>query len=372
MGTITRSIANNIVTGGKLDGTDGLNGTIPASNIADASLTSITSLSPSLGSAITSVSVDPPAPAEGQIWYNSSSGTLKGYQLANVNAWASGGNLNTGRLGLSGAGTQTSALGFGGYAPGGPTELYNGTSWTNNPTGLGTARGLSGSAGTQTAALMFGGRSFDGTGPQLANTESWNGSTWSPVTSMGTSRYRLVGCGLQTAALAFGGNTGVFPTVTASTATESWSGSSWTTVASMNTGRRGGTGCGTQTAALSIGGSTSFNPNLETGATESWNGSAWTTSPASLNTAREYLSSAGIQTAAVAFGGSPVSAATELWNGTSWTSNPTGLATARNLMGSAGSQTAALAFGGNDNTTPIVNTEEWTGQALLTKTITVS
>ena len=47
MGTITRGIANNVVTGGKLDGTDGLSGTVSASNIANASLTNITSVSPS-------------------------------------------------------------------------------------------------------------------------------------------------------------------------------------------------------------------------------------------------------------------------------------------------------------------------------------
>jgi hypothetical protein len=44
-----------------------------------------------------------------------------------------------------GAGTQTAALAFGGLpsgaAPTTATELWNGTSWTSNPTGLsGTAR----------------------------------------------------------------------------------------------------------------------------------------------------------------------------------------------------------------------------------------
>jgi hypothetical protein len=37
------------------------------------------------------------------------------------------------------------------------TEEYNGTSWTNNPTGLNTARRNLAGAGTQTAALGFGG-----------------------------------------------------------------------------------------------------------------------------------------------------------------------------------------------------------------------
>ena len=51
--------------------------------------------------------------------------------------WATGGNLNTARNGVGGAGTQTAGLAFGGYTdPGvvGSTELYNGSTWTNNPT----------------------------------------------------------------------------------------------------------------------------------------------------------------------------------------------------------------------------------------------
>ena len=101
-----------------------------------------------------------------------------------------------------------------------------------------------------------------------------------------------------------------------------------------------------------------------------------------MNTAREQLGGAGTQTATVAMGGqsgpypSPTAttSATELYNGTSWTSNPTGLATARITFGT-GSQTAALAAGGDTsgaNVGKVANTEEWTGQQLQTKTVTVS
>ena len=113
------------------------------------------------GTTIEVLSSDPSAPEVGQIWYNSSSGTLKGRLLANVNAWSSGGNMNTARTVLAGTGTQTAALGFGGInSPTGSltaTELYNGTSWTSNPTGLNTARYYFTGAGTQTATLGFGG-----------------------------------------------------------------------------------------------------------------------------------------------------------------------------------------------------------------------
>jgi hypothetical protein len=66
-----------------------------------------------------------------------------------------------------------------------------------------------------------------------------------------------------------------------------------------------------------------------------------------------------------------VTSSTELWNGTSWTSNPNGLATARNNLGGAGTQADGLGIGGQ-NPSAVANTEEWTGQQLAVKTITVS
>ena len=91
-----------------------------------------------------------------------------------------------------------------------------------------------------------------------------------------------------------------------------------------------------------------------------------------MNTAKGAPGGAGIQTAALAFGstGSP-STATELWNGTSWTTSPANLATARAYGSSAGSQTAALYAGGGFPSIT-ANTEEFTGAAVATKTITTS
>jgi hypothetical protein len=67
---------------------------------------------------------------------------LEGKEATTVGSWASGGNLNTARYALAGAGLQTTALGFGGYttANTGATEEYNGSTWAANPTGLNTAR----------------------------------------------------------------------------------------------------------------------------------------------------------------------------------------------------------------------------------------
>jgi hypothetical protein len=85
--------------------------------------------------------------------------------------------MNTGRESLGGVGTQTAALAFGGYisSPVGSTatELWNGTSWTSNSTGLTTGRYSLGGAGSQTSALAFGG--YPGV---TSATEEWTGPSY--------------------------------------------------------------------------------------------------------------------------------------------------------------------------------------------------
>jgi hypothetical protein len=84
------------------------------------------------GTDVEVVSSDPANPVTGQVWYNSTTQQLKGYKQFIGNAWSTGGNLNTARSTLAGAGTQTAGLAFGGNIPPltGATESYNGTSWT--------------------------------------------------------------------------------------------------------------------------------------------------------------------------------------------------------------------------------------------------
>jgi hypothetical protein len=129
------------------------------------------------GKAVKYLSTDPDnAQAEGQVWYNSTSGTFK--SIVASAAWSSGSPLITARTALSGAGTQTAGLAFGGsLVPGNSnaTEEYNGSGWSTGGN-LGTARYSLGGAGTQTAGLGFGGYIL-GTGPTNA-TEEYNGSSW--------------------------------------------------------------------------------------------------------------------------------------------------------------------------------------------------
>jgi hypothetical protein len=87
------------------------------------------------------LSADPSDPNIGQTWYNSTSKDLKYTGATAAGAWATGNNLNTARNSCR-SGTQTAGLAFGGVGPAatGATEEYDGSTWTNNPTGLNTAR----------------------------------------------------------------------------------------------------------------------------------------------------------------------------------------------------------------------------------------
>jgi hypothetical protein len=105
-------------------------------------------------------------------------------------------NLNTARHNLSGAGTQTAGLAFGGDPNRDVSEEYNGTSWTEG-NNLNTGRGSATGFGIQTAAVMAGGL------PAQTTTENYDGTSWSPSGALSTGRQYLAGCGTQTAGLRF-------------------------------------------------------------------------------------------------------------------------------------------------------------------------
>jgi len=357
MGIITRSIANNIVTGGKLDGTDGLSGVISASNIANDSLTNITALSSSLGDAIESVATDPVSPSEGQLWYNTTIGVLKVYR--NIGgAWASGGNLPVGKSGMGGAGILTAALGFGCYSTANTntTEEYDGSAWAAGGNRSASKSGGA-SGGTQTAAYGAGGA------PITNLTEEYDGTSWSPGGNLGTSRYQVgIGTvGTQTAGICIGG----FNQTTAITNTEEYNGSTWTAGGSLGTAIRLQAGAGIQTAALSFGGYLTTNTN--TNATEEYDGATWTAG-GNLNTTRRELSGTGAQTAALAVGGNPVTGSTEEYNGSTWATGGT-MVTATNDNQSAGTNTAGLTFGGGGS---LVTTQEYINPTIAVQKVTLT
>ena len=319
---------------------------------------------------------DPSDPQIGQVWYNSTSATLKVRAEATV-AWASATSMGTARYQGGGAGTKSSYIVFNGAGNPPPTtgttsEKYNGTTWTAGPAlPVGKYRPVG--VGIQTAALSISGVPITNGPTASSGTASFNGTSWTAITDLSTGRMTLAGAGTQTAALAFGGYTYAPGAGAAKQAlTESWNGTSWTAGGNLPIAIGANMGLGTQTAAVSLGGQDPGNGYSNT--SNKYNGSSWTSS-GTLNTGRLQGNATGIQTAGLAFGGytPALTSATELYNGTSWTSNPTGLNTARASMaaGSAGTQTSAICAGGDN---PFGTTvEEWTGPGVAaTKTVTVS
>ena len=292
---------------------------------------------------------------EGELFYNSNDGNLKSFIAAA--AWHSSGPLLTARsdLGPATAGTIPASLAFGGFPYTASTEEYNGSGWATGGD-LNTSRGRLGGAGTQTAAVGFGGLGPSTTLRSL--TEEYNGSSWTESGDLSDARRNVHGNGTQTAALATGG-----VDATANTNhTEEYNGTSWTNGGDMvaTTGSGPSGVAGTQTAACIFGlntGSSPYNNNI----TCHYDGSSWTNVSIAMNTARRNIGAAGSQTAALAFGGNiaPQTGRTEDYNGTTWTET-SDMSTARHTLGGAGTgPTSAIAFGG---ATPSVTsaTEEFT------------
>tara|TARA_R110000796_G_scaffold43730_1_gene107289 strand:- start:1293 stop:2282 length:990 start_codon:yes stop_codon:yes gene_type:complete len=306
---------------------------------------------------------------DGQLWYDTSSSAFK-YQYLGAGAWASGGNLNTGRESASSQNIGSAphvalAAGNGGPPASGITELYNGSAWTevNN---LNTVRYGAAGSGTTTAGLAFGGENYPSASPPYqAATETWNGTCWAEVADLNTARYATCGGGTKTSALCAGGE---FPGYATTPVAETWNGTCWAEVANPGQARRfSGAAVVDNTSGLIFGG---LNPGQSPSIyalTELWNGSAWT-EVADLTTARYGSGGTGTVTAALAFGGDtpPNTGKTEEYNGTSWTET-TDMSTATKFMFGSGTTASALAAGGSP---ALTRTEEWTNPVLVSKTLT--
>ena len=211
-------------------------------------------------------------------------------------------DLTTARSQGGSAGTSTAALFFGGdIYPSSPrdtakTEEYSGSSWSEQNDMVGTARRALIGFGTQTAAVGAGGYG----GGILALTEEYNGTSWTAGNAMPVAKESLAAGGSQTAGLTFGGYAPPGPAVVKTT--EEYDGTNWTSGGSLNTGRWGaGRGTvGSQTACLAFGGDSS-SPSVQS-ATENYDGTSWSTRPG-LATARRASGGAGTPTAALCSGG---------------------------------------------------------------------
>jgi hypothetical protein len=321
------------------------------------------------GQSIRKVASDPTNPVLGEIWYNTTTGVLK--SQAFVEAWSAGGDLNTARSQVAGAGLQTAGLAMGGTpssssAPsrtnGNLTEEYNGSGWSSQAAcplykrqgaafGTQTAAAFfggydepqgyeatlaeydgsswtsggsypsdisnfSGGAGTQTAAYNAGGYGGSGDPGYLDTTKEYNGSSWTAGGTLPWPAGNINNLGTLTAGLAAGGN---IPPVTNNVAT--YDGTNWTTATSAPVPLASNGSAGTQTDALIYGG---ILPSSHSTTTLKWDGSSWTTSSATLGQGRNNGAGCGISPASTDafYAGGDVSESTVYGNTEEFSSGP--------------------------------------------------
>ena len=176
------------------------------------------------GRRVNVVSSNPSNPGDGEVWYNSTLGQLKG-QVLGTAAWSSGGNLNTGASSNAGFGIQTAAITAGGGTRSAQSEEYDGSSWTSLPTMRSPAPPafIFGGCGTTTAGVTAGG--MPGGQGQVATTDEYDGSSWTGGGNMNTARQGPRLFGTLTAAVVTGGRD---DPGSAKTSIELYNGTAWT------------------------------------------------------------------------------------------------------------------------------------------------
>ena len=196
--------------------------------------------------------------------------------------WSEAGDLQTGRayFGTAGCGTTTAALvmaglinpelnphPFGAVGAKNESEEYNGTSWAEG-NNVNTARVTVGGAGTQTAALLISGNSQS---PNALKTEveSYDGTSWTEVGDVNTAVDRIpsMAGGTQDIAIKVSGRDGTGDPTPATVNVEQRDGTSWAEVANVSSGRHhGGVGSAPSASSAFLSGGTPPATN----ATEEW------------------------------------------------------------------------------------------------------
>ena len=328
-------------------------------------------------------SSDPSNPVLGEMWYNTTTGTLKVRGFGSA-SWSSGATAPGAYMTFAGCGTQSAyikTMGNDGSPAPNPlandSQEYNGTSWTGVPNSPLERRDPAG-GGVQTAAIFFGGQGPSGA---ASNSISYDGSSFSGIPSMNHNRRSCNGTGISTAIITVGGAgppsgspEGVMTNV------EHYNGSSWANeTATPYAVASGGSG-GVESAALMVGGVSPGPEGPEAGVftTLEYDGSSWTAGgSASVARNRQSVGMAGTQTAMLVYGGGPNKQAVEAYDGSSF-SNDSTLATGNNGRGNQnneGYSTTAIYVGAPNppGSAPGASTvEEYTAAAAATTTVTVS
>jgi len=332
------------------------------------------------GQKVQYLSSDPANLTEGQVWYNSTSGTAKVRGVTTSNTWASAGThpAVTGPNGYlsysAGFGTQTAGVSAGGYyVTTAGVYNYDGSTWTASGSLPSANNQLQGN-GTQTAGFVFGGN----VGTFNLN---YDGSTWTTVGTMFSPSQATQGwfsAGTQTAVIA--SRAELAPT----NETYIWDGATWTSSPGvLNTGRNtsGGSRCGSGTSSSAIFASGNIpNPVGSTlsAASEEWDGTCFTSgNPVNTACRGHMVTGTSITDSLKSQGnlnGGSFTNSTELYDGTSWATTSTA-PYARTYSSGFGGAGLGLNFGGDTEGIPptTVNTTiEWTGTFESTKTITTT
>lgn len=323
---------------------------------------------------------DPDNAIQGEVWFNTQTGTVKYRGIFTPGVWTSAGFLNTGRYGGAGGGTATAGLYSGGNnltVNTNAVEEYDGTAWEAG----GSMAGHHGAsnelqvAGTQTAGLNVGG-GYEPTSVSARGVEEYDGTTWASGGSFnpspgppgaGRGQFGSNTVGTQTTTLMVSGRNDTEATL--GTAQE-YDGTSWTYAGTLGTPRQFSGGAGTQTAALNIGGSRmgtgseGLGPAQTYALCEEYDGTSWSSGGSLGGKVGGSINGTGLQTSALAFGG-PASS-TEKYDGTSWTSDASMPFITR---AGAGTQSSTISFGGPADVSK--NTQLYTvGPAAGTKSVT--
>jgi hypothetical protein len=220
-------------------------------------------------------------------------------------------------------------MAVGSYGTGGPVdtliESWDGTSWTviPSPNVGSTNNNLDAlSCSDATACIAVGNDTDSLTAAPQTLIESWDGTSWSVVSSPnegGSNYLNGVDCTSPSSCTAVGAN---IDGSALSTLVESWDGTSWNVVPSPNPGYGGtllGVNCTTASNCMAVGAYTYSDNDVVTLA-ESWNGSSWSVvaSPGTFDSGLTGVSCTG-PTTCLGVGSSNL---VESWDGTAWSVVP--------------------------------------------------
>ncbi len=225
-------------------------------------------------------------------------------ELYNGSSWSAATGLNTGTRDSGGVGVSYAALVFGGRAENGSfqtrSENFDGSTWSVGAA-LTQAESQVGDAGVAKAALSFGGNDYDN------RTERYNGTAWSVQVGgdLNTGKAMSRGLGPQNACLAISGvppgaalsGGGTVPIAD----TEKFNGFSWSNATPVNHVRKMFSAAGTQNVGLVANGSEGSSSEVVR-VSEKYNGFVWINA-SQTNSALYDTRGAGTQMSALTMGG---------------------------------------------------------------------